>query len=96
MATLTDLQTYPFQVLNKETGETETHFGIGFRLDTVSFSIPYSNFRAVQIDVSEKTGQAIFCFNDVRATLSLKDSNDLQFEMLEALKQERKTALDRI
>lgn len=96
MAIITDLKTYPYEVMNKDTGETETHFGVGFRLDTVSFNIAYSDFQAVQIDVSEKTGQATFSFKDVRATLSFKDSTDLQLEMSEALKLEQKAALDRV
>ena len=96
MATLTDLQTYSYNVTNKETGETEKHFGVSFRLDSVSLNIAYSDFPLVKLDYSEKNENVVFGFGCIRTTISFKHSNDLQFEMLEALKHERQTALDRI
>lgn len=86
MANITDLQTYPFEVLNKENGETETHFGVAFCIDSVTFNIGYSDFSFVRFDYNESTDKNTFSFNSIRATLTLKQSQDIIFEMLAASK----------
>lgn len=86
MATLTDLQTHAFDVLNKETGTTEKHFGVGFCLDSVTFNISYSDFSFVRFDYDESTDKNTFSFNSIRATLTLKQSQDIIFGMLAASK----------
>ena len=92
MATLTDLQTYPFQQTNKENGEIETHFGVGFRLDSVTLNIGFSDFSLVRYDYQESTNKNIFSFGAIRATLTLKESQDILLEMLAASKlQEEET-----
>lgn len=86
MANITDLQTLSFEVLNKETGETETHFGLGFCIDSVTFNIGYPEFSLVRFDYNESTNKDIFSYKDIRATLTLKQSQDIIFGMIAASK----------